>query len=135
MKKIILSCFIAVCMLSISTINTHANDSDSPTLVLVPLDTSGVYEDGTAPQPRWWPGDPNPQLGSQEWLWTHTSYTTPSSAKAKKCGLEALKGATITGGAQRAVEKWLLKLAFNVGSFAASFGIGFAYSYYTCLTK
>lgn len=135
MKKVILLCLLALSLLSITTVTTHAKDSNSPTLVLVPIDTSGVYEDGTGPQPRWWPGDPNPQPGSQEWLWTHASYTTSSSAKAKKCGLKALKGAVIVGGVDRAVEKWVLKAIFNVGTFAASFGLSFAYGYYTCLTE
>lgn len=79
-------------------------------------------------------GDNNPHPGSQEWLWTHATYTPRTSAKAQECGKEALLGAIIpTGGVSLAT--WLAKGVFSVGSYGLSFGASFAYGYYTCLVK
>lgn len=81
----------------------------------------------------WWPGNPNPIPGSEAWLQQHGGIKAKSSAKAKACGIKALKDAFIPGTAEAAIGTWLLKQVFSVTSFGLSFGVNAAYNYYQCV--
>lgn len=82
---------------------------------------------------RWWPGDPNPEPGTEAWLQLHGSTTTSDPTVARRCAVQALAGAIIPGGIDAAVHKWILKGVFSVSSFALSFSISWCYGYFTCI--
>lgn len=137
MKKIITNTMIIFCMLFASCITTFAKEKPH-TMRLISYSTMyknvlSATEDNGLPQARWWPGDPNPQPGSQEWLWTHAQMKPGSPTKAKKCAKQALIKGGFTGSAESAVVTWMLGNVFTLGAFAATFGVGFSVEYFNCI--
>lgn len=93
-----------------------------------------IYEyPSTEISPFWWSGNPNLITGSEPWFQQHGGMKAKSSAKAKACGIKALKDACIPGTAEAAIGTWLLKQVFSVTSFGLSFGVNAAYNYYQCV--
>lgn len=81
-------------------------------------------------QPRWWLGNPNPIPGTEDWFFQNQNYGSNAPiAFSRDCAKQALKDALIPGGTIEAINYWLLKKAFSIGSF----GVGYIYSYGLCL--
>ena len=137
MKKFIICIFATCCFMLCMGIPTFAKETPV-TISLDPYQNSYTNTQQTTvndnlPQARWWPGDPNPQPGSQEWLWTHATMKPNTATKAKKCAINALLLGGFKGSAESAVVTWITKGIFTLGSFAATFGIGFAVDYFSCI--
>lgn len=132
MKKFFISIMLTFCLFSISCLSASAKDDASQNL-LDPYETT--EEDNTTPQPRWWPGDPNPQPGSQEWLWTHATMTPGTPTKARSCAIEAITVGGLGNSALSKVSSWIAREVFTVASFASSFGVGAAINYLQCILR
>ena len=84
-------------------------------------------------QPRWWPGNPNPQPGTEDWFFQHPDYgKNATKLQAEECGKSALIGAT-TSLVVAGFATWLSGGVFTVALFAKTFGEGLVGTYGTCL--
>lgn len=111
---------LLVLMLFVSTVVTVLAEGDFPP--------------SEQPTTRWWPGNPNPQPGIEDWFFQNQNYGSNAPiAFSRDCAMQALKDALIPGGTAEAINYWLLKKAFSVGSFGVGFGVGYMYSYGACL--
>ena len=80
---------------------------------------------------RWWPGNPNPEPGSEAWLQLY-GYKTPGNPTiARKCALEALGGSF---GAS-SIASWIAGGTFTVLNFARTFGASWAVGYLACIIR
>lgn len=92
--------------------------------------TTGMARiDGGGYETMWWPGDPNPEPGTEAWLQLHGNVTTNDSTVARRCALEAV-GSSI---APSSIYSWVAKGAFSVASFGLAFGIDWTYNYWKCI--
>lgn len=123
MTKKLLSCFavLSLFVMCASSTNVYAstNDANTNNDVLI--------------QPRWWPGNPNPQPGTEEWFFQHPDYGPKGDSQiAQKCAIEALFP-SLGSSALSEITIWIAKGVFSVGSFGISFGSGFVVSYGVCV--
>jgi len=109
-----------------------------PTSVLAEEETVESYEPmriSSGISSRWWPGNPNPPYGSEDWLFQNYGYNFGSSAPsdiAKGCALQALIGGGISG-AETLAYTWSTGGVFTLGVFVFKFGAGAATGYAGCL--
>lgn len=76
--------------------------------------------------PTWWPGNPNPQPGTEDWMFQNQHYAPPSDL-AKKCAIKAMGGGSLSSiGA-------FLKFGASIGLAIRTFGVGWAISYTKCI--
>lgn len=87
-------------------------------------ENSNVY----AVTPRWWPGNPNPEPGSEAWLQNHMYLPAPSE-KARSCAYSTLINTTLTSG----VSAWLSRATLTAYSFGITFGAEYLVSYALCV--
>lgn len=102
-------------------------------LPATPICAQQINTSGETASPNWWPGDPNPQPGSEAWLQQNANVRASDMTTARKCALEALIGSGI-GSSSDAFISWLGRGVWSVGSFAQSFGVSWVVSYFYCIT-
>lgn len=101
---------------------------------LAPIDAKSIEAATTVNQPNWWPGDPNPQPGSEAWLQLHASVKPGNMEVARSCALQALAPSGVGAGAESFIT-WLYQGVWTVGSFAASFGLNWTVGYFDCIIR
>lgn len=114
---------IALCLTIVGTMNTtpiYANTIDNTNIAT----------------PNWWPGNPNPQPGTEDWFFQNPSYgTNAPDAVARRCGQEAIFDALVPAAAEEAFVMWFAKKAFDIGTFGLSFVANMTYNYAMCLWR
>lgn len=84
--------------------------------------------------PKWWPGNPNPQPGTEDWFFQNPTYGTSSPDPiAKECGKEAIYDALVPSLAIEAFATWYAKRKFDLYTFGLTFVAEVTYNYATCL--
>lgn len=108
-------------------------------MLFVSIGGTVLAEDGFPPSEqlttRWWPGNPNPQPGTEDWLYQNYSKNLGNNASqvvAESCALSALVGGSFTA-AEATIGTWVKGKKFSLGSFVLTFGIGAASGYAQCL--
>ena len=93
--------------------------------------TNELKIDGTTYKPTWWPGNPNPQPGTEDYLFQHYSPNFGSSAsKPTVSACLVSMGIDLT----KSVVKAFFKTGpWNLKRFVVYFGVALAESYITCL--
>lgn len=86
-------------------------------------------------QPRWWPGNPNPQPGTEDWLYQNYSPNLGSSASssvAEDCSLSALIGGGVSV-TSNTLKNFISGKKYTLAIFITYFGVGYAEGYAACL--
>lgn len=97
-------------------------------------------DDFSTPKPpttRWWPGNPNPQPGTEDWLFQNYGYNYGSNGSTKiteNCLLSALIGGGV-GGAYTLVETMKKGGKLTLNRVVSAFGVSTATSYVACLIE
>ena len=123
-KKIFLALLATIiCLSSVSFIN---GDIFAKAMT---IQEEEIVENPDDPEPRWWPGNPNPFPGSEAWLQQHIDYSSGDPTKSRECLIEAFGFGSLTGEAL----SWLAAGTFTVASLLKSFGTGIAISWLLCM--
>ena len=93
-----------------------------------------VKREGTQEvSPNWWPGNPNPQPGTEDWFFQHPDYGSNAEPhQADKCAQKAFDDAYIYNMTE-SIAVWVVTGSFSLAAFATAFGTSYAISYATCL--
>ena len=107
--------------------------SNSEESILVEFNeiTNELKIDGTTYKPTWWPGNPNPQPGTEDYLFQHYSPNLGSSA-SKSTVSACLVNVGIDLG-KAAVKAFFQSRPWNLRRFVIYFGVALAESYAICL--
>lgn len=120
--KIFLTLAIAVCIFPTSTfaIETENSRENNPMEIT----------------PYWWPGNPNPQPGTEDWFFQNPSYgSSAPDPVAKQCGYDAIVDALLPSAVEEAFMNWYLKKQFDIYTFGLSFAVNVTYNYAVCLWR
>ena len=124
MLKKLLSCFavLSLFVMCASTTSVYASSNNVNT------------NNDILIQPRWWPGNPNPQPGTEDWFFQNPTYGTNSPDPiAKECGKKAIYDALMPSLAIDAFVTWYAKRKFDLYTFGLTFVAEVTYKYATCL--
>lgn len=107
--------------------------SNSTETILVEFNeiTQEFKVNGITFKPTWWPGNPNPQPGTEDWLFQHYSPNLGSSAP--KSTVSACLVAIGIDLSKAAVKAFFESGKWTLSRFVSYFGIALAESYATCL--
>lgn len=85
--------------------------------------------------PLWWPGNPNPQPGTEDWFFQNPTYggNAPDPV-ARECGKDAVFDALLPNSAA-AFAKWYALRKFDLYTFGLSFAANVTYNYAICLWR
>ena len=84
-------------------------------------------------QPNWWPGNPNPQPGTEDWFFQNLTYgANATKLQAEGCVKSALIGAGFSI-SFLALATWVSAGTFTLAAFGSTFGTGLITSYGACL--
>ncbi len=93
--------------------------------------TNELKIDGTTYKPTWWPGNPNPQPGTEDYLFQH--YSPNFGSSASKPMVNACLVSMGIDLAKSVVKAFFKKGPWNLKRFVIYFGLALAESYVTCL--
>ena len=106
--------------------------------VTVPVCAESIdFKEGTQEvSPNWWPGNPNPQPGTEDWFFQHPNYgSNAPDPVAKECGYQAIVDSLLVPSGIAAFNTWYLKKKFDLYTFGLSFVAEVTYNYATCLWR
>lgn len=101
---------------------------------MFPVSISAEEPEDTEVTPYWWPGNPNPQPGTEDWFFQNPTYGTNSpDPVARECGKKAIYDALVPSLAIDAFIAWYAKRKFDLYTFGLSFVVNVTYNYAACL--
>lgn len=90
-------------------------------------------ENSGDPEPRWWPGNPNPFPGSEAWLQQHIDYSSGDPTKSRECLVEAVGTKDLGADALSWFATSALAGVFTVTGLIEALGVAIAIRWLMCM--